>query len=90
VKNPDKIVPPDRDLVLIVLRVEDSGDHVPVTLLDDLPLDLGDSSAIGKSVSESLGVPIAGLAHVVSCPIALSTDRVSSSNRFPSNPRSRA
>jgi hypothetical protein len=56
VKNSDKVMPPSGNLVLIVLRVEESGDRIPVTLLEDLPLDLEDSPVIEISVSGSLGV----------------------------------
>ena len=90
VKDPDKVIPPSGNHVLIDLRVKGPGDYVPLTLFDDLPLDLGHGSAILASISRSLGVGIIGMAHAVSCPIALRTDWLSASNRVPFNPRSRA
>ena len=60
-------------------------------MLDDLLVDLEYDSAITILVSESLGVRIAGgPAHVFSCSIAPRVEWVSSSNRLPFNPRSRA
>jgi hypothetical protein len=90
VKDPEEVISPNRNLILIALRVEDPEDHISVTLLDDLPLDLGNGSGFEVSAIESLSIYVARLSHVVSCRIALSTDRVSSSNLLPSNPRSRA
>ena len=89
-KDPDKVVSPTDNLVLIDLGMEDPGGHIPFTLLCDFPLDVGDGSAIEISVSGSPDACIfASLAHVVSCPIAPRMDWVSSSNRLPFNPRSR-
>ena len=90
VKDPNKVILPSGDLVLIDLRMEHSGEHIPFFLLNDLPLDLGHGSGIETRVSESLGARVAGMTHVVSCPIALETEWPSSSNRLPFNPRSRA
>ena len=90
VKNPDKVIPPSRDLVLICLRVEHLGDHIPLAQLNDLPLNLCDHSVIGASVSGLLRARIVGITHAVSCSIAPRTDWLSASNRIPLNPRSRA
>lgn len=69
---------PNKNVVFIDLRAEESRGHIPFTLLEDLPLDSGNSSTNETSVSESLGgVRIAGLAHVVSWLIAQSTDWLS-------------
>ena len=59
VEDPDKVMPPNRNIVLITLRVEQPGCHIPFTLLDNLPLDLGNSPAVETSVSESQSVPVA-------------------------------
>jgi hypothetical protein len=48
VENPDEVLFPSRDLLLIALREDESGHRIPFTLLDDLPLDPGQGSAIGK------------------------------------------
>ena len=50
-KNPDKILIPSSNFVLIAFGEEESVDGIPFTLLDDLPLDLGQSSAT-ESISE--------------------------------------
>lgn len=89
VKDPDEVMFPNGNLIL-VLRVEKSGSHVRFTLLYYLPLNLGHSSVIEALVSKSLSARSIGTAHEVNCSIALSTDSVSSSNRLPFNPRSRA
>ena len=57
-KDPDKVIPPSSNLVLIALRVEDSGSHVPLAQLDDLPLDLCDHSASGTLISGLRGVSV--------------------------------
>ena len=67
VKDLEQVTPPSHNLVLIALRVKNSGSHVPLTLLDDTPLDLGHGSGMKTSASGSLGVRICRLAHVVSC-----------------------
>jgi len=43
-KNPVEVRPPTDDRFFIVLRVITSGDHIPFTPLDDVPLDLVRSS----------------------------------------------
>ena len=58
VKDLEKVTPPSYNLALIALRVKNSGSHVPLTLLDDTPLDLGHGSAMKTSTSGSFGVRI--------------------------------
>ena len=89
-KNPIELLPPGGNRIFVVLRMEDSRDRVPFTLLNDLPLDLGHSSVIEASVNELFGGRIARPTHVVSFPMAPSTDWLSSSGRLPFNPRSSA
>ena len=50
-EDPDKILLPRGDLVLVALCKEESGDHVPFALLGALPLDLGYGTTIEASVS---------------------------------------
>ena len=50
-KDPHKVLVPSRDLVPIAFGEDESVDGIPFTLLDDLPLDLGQSSAI-ENVSQ--------------------------------------
>ena len=45
-KDPHKVLLPSSNLVLIASGEDESVDRAPFTLLDDLPLDLGQSSAI--------------------------------------------
>ena len=89
-KDPDEIVPPNRNLVLIALRAEKSRDRIPFTVLDDFRLDLGHRSAIQALVRGSFVVDIAIPAYAVNCTIAPRTERLRSSNRLPSTPRSSA
>lgn len=91
-KNPIEILFPSSNHILFVLRVEDSRDGVSFTPFDNLPLDPGHRPTIVARVSESFNarVRVAGSAHDVSSSIASSTDWLSSSNRLPSKPRSRA
>ena len=84
-KDPDKILLPSRNLVLIGLREDESENRVPFGLLDNLPLDLGDGSVI--KVSKSLEVCVLGPAHPVKSPIASRTDGLSPSNCLPFNLR---
>ena len=88
VKDPDKILLPSRNLLLIALREDESGYYIPLALLDDLLLDPGQSSAIEMPVSGSLAVRIASVAHAVRSPIASRIDWLSLSDRFPFNLRS--
>ena len=48
VKDPDKILIPSSNFVLIGFGEGESTYRIPFTMLDDLLLDLGQSSAIGK------------------------------------------
>ena len=84
-KDPEKVLLPSGNLVLIALGEDESGDHISFTLFVDLLLDLSQGSAIEISVSRSLGVHITGLTHVVRSPIALSTDSLSPSVCLPFN-----
>lgn len=45
-ENPDQILLPSGDFVLIGLHVEESRGNIPFTLLDDLLLNPGHGSAI--------------------------------------------
>ena len=73
-EDPDKILPPSGDFVLVALHAGEPGNYVPFTLFDHLPLDLGQGSAIEAPVSGSLGLRFIGMAHVVNSPIASMTD----------------
>ena len=64
---------PTGNRIFIAHRVEESGGHIPFALLDNLLLYLRHLSVIWRLISESLGVRIAGSAHVVSRWIASST-----------------
>jgi hypothetical protein len=46
VEDTHKVLLPGRNLVLVTLREDESEDDIPFTLLDDLPLDPGQGSAI--------------------------------------------
>ena len=72
-EDPVEVGPPGNNRLFIVLRVEEPRDSVSFTPLDDLPLNLGHSSAIESLVSESPKVYAAGSTHVVNCSIASST-----------------
>jgi hypothetical protein len=84
-KDPNQVLLPTRNLVLIVPGEDELEGCVPFTTLDDLLLHLYQGPAIEASVSVSLGVCIAGLAHVFRFPIASRTDWLSSSGRLPFN-----
>jgi hypothetical protein len=84
-KDPDQILLPARNLVLVVLSENESEGRAPFTPLDDLPLHLYQGPAIETSVSGSLSVPITGLAHAFRFPIASRTDWLTSSDRLPFN-----
>ena len=86
-KDSDKVLLPNSNLVPIALRKDKSGNPIPFTLFVDRPLDLGHGPAIETSVSGSLGAYVSVLAHVVRSPIASRTDWLSSSNRLPFNLR---
>jgi hypothetical protein len=74
VKNPDKVLLPSRDLILIALGEDESMESIPFALLDDLSLDSVHRSVIEVSVSGLLGVGVFGLTHSVRSPIASRTD----------------
>lgn len=57
-KDPDKVLLPSSNLVLIALREDESGGCISFTLLDDLRLYLGHSSAIETLESRLPGVRI--------------------------------
>jgi hypothetical protein len=46
VKDPDKVLIPSSNLILIALREEEPEDYIPFALLTDIPLHLGHGSAI--------------------------------------------
>ena len=46
VKDPEKILLPGSNLVLVAFGEDESVERISFTLLDDLPLDLGQSSTI--------------------------------------------
>jgi hypothetical protein len=85
-----KVSSPSCDFVFVAPCVEGSRDRVSLAPDGDLPLDLSHSSAIETVVSRLSCVRTSGSTHPVSSPIASSTDRLSSSDRLPFNPRSRA
>ena len=57
-KDPVEARLPSDDRIFVALRVEGSRDHIPLTLLDHLPMDLGNGPAI-----ETLGKWIIQRAH---------------------------
>ena len=87
VKDPDKVLLPSRDLLLVALREYESGHYTALALLDDFFLDPGQSSEIEMSVSRSLAVRTTDLTHEVRSPIASRMDWLSLSARFPFNLR---
>ena len=87
-KDPDEVLLPTGNLVLVAFREDESEDRIPFTLLDDLALDPSHSPAIGESVSGlAQGACITGVTHVVRTAIASRTDWLSSSVRLPFNLR---
>jgi hypothetical protein len=52
-KEPDKVLLPSSNFILVVLREDESEDCILFALLADLPLHLSHGSAIDTSVSES-------------------------------------
>ena len=58
VKDPDKVLLPRSNFILVTFGEDESVDRIPFTLFDDLPLDLDQSSAI-----EDVGKRIAVRAH---------------------------
>ena len=85
---------PTRNRNFVHLRMEPPGDRVSFTLFDDILLDvfldLGHSPVMDIWVGGVLGIRTAGSTYMVSCSIAPSTDRLSSSGRLPFKPRSKA
>ena len=84
-KDPDEVLLPSGDLVLIVLCKDETEDRPPFTPLGDPPLNLGQGPTIEISVSGSLDACIAGLAHAVRVPIALRTCWLRSPDPLPFN-----
>ena len=89
-KDPHEILLPTRNRILIALLVDKSRESIPFALVDGLLLNCGHGSVIGTVVSETLNAHLPDQTHVVNFSIAPNTDRLSSSDRLPSNPRSRA
>ena len=88
-KDPNKVLPPSCNLVLITFREYESEEHVPFALLNDVPLNLRHGSAIGTLVSggSAVGVCVTGLTHPVRSPMLSRTAWVSSSSCLPFNLR---
>lgn len=89
VEDPDKVLVPTGNIVLVVFSAGKPRDRIPFTALDDPLFDLGNSFAIETSVSVSLNVDSAGLTHVVRSLIASMTALLSPSSHFPFNLRKR-
>ena len=51
-KDPDEVLVPCSDLILVVLRENEPEDCVPFALLADLPLHIGDGSGIDKWIAQ--------------------------------------
>ena len=91
VEDPIEIPSPSGNCIFVVPGMEASRDRVTFSLCDNLPLDLPHGSVITTVVSRLLlAQTIGGPTHDVSCPIASRTEPLSSSDRLPFNPRSRA
>jgi hypothetical protein len=56
VKDPDKVLLPGNNLVLIAFREDEPGECISFTLFRDLPLDSRQGSAIQTLVSGPFGV----------------------------------
>jgi hypothetical protein len=73
-EDPVEVQPPGGDRLFVVLRVEKPRDRIPFALLNDLPLDLCHSPAIGSMASQMCTKCIsAGFTDVVNCSIASRT-----------------
>ena len=72
-KDPSKVLLPTGNLVLVTLCEDESGNHMPFAMPDDLPMDPCHHSAIETPVSGSSDVCTVGLAHLVRSPIASKT-----------------
>ena len=86
-KDPDEVLLPGRNLVLIAFGEDKPEEWIPFTLLGDPLLDPHQSSAIETSVSKGFGMRTNGVAHVVKSPIASRTDWLSPSDCLPFNLR---
>ena len=64
-EDPDEVLLPTKNRILIVLLVDESRGHIPFSLLDGLLLDRGHGSAIGTLLSDTLGVHSPDPTHVV-------------------------
>ena len=64
-KDPDEVLLPTKNRILIVLLVDEPRGHIPFSLLDGLLPDRGHSSAIGTLVSETIGIHSPDPTHVV-------------------------
>ena len=89
-KDPDKVLLPSRNLLLVTFREDESEHRIPFTLLDDFPLDPRQGSGIEMFVSGSLAVRIiySSPAYEVRSPIASRMDLLSPSDSLPFNLRS--
>lgn len=75
-EDPVEVRSPGGKGVLVVLGVEKAREKASLAQLDDVFLDLGHSSAIEVTVSNSgQTCTFAGSAHVVNCSIASNTER---------------
>ena len=73
-EDPVEVQPPGGDRLFIVLCVEKPRGHIPFALLNDLPLDLCHSPAIGSMASQLCTKRVsAGFTDVVNCSIASKT-----------------
>ena len=91
-KDPIEVQPPGGDRLFLILCVCTNRHYMPFPLLDDLPLDprcRGGSTVCGV-VNEVPKMCVAAAARVVSWLVASCTESLSSFNRSPFNPQSRA
>jgi len=63
-KDPVELYPPSGNHVFVVPCVDDSGEQIPFTLLDNVSLDLRYGPAIESVVSKSCMHPYSGFTHV--------------------------
>ena len=73
-KDPIEIQLPGGNRILVIFCMDESGEQIPLTLLDDSSLDFFHSPAIESAVSESCIICIRGLTNLVNCSIASRTD----------------
>ena len=88
-KDSVEVSPPSLDRLLIILRVQESRHRISFAHLDDLLLDLCQSSAMVTLVIAPLRISINTPTYTVSCSIAPSKGWSSLSNCLPFNPWSR-